>query len=670
MDKRLAAFEWRAFLFAVAIFITVIYSSLFAHELSPLALFNPALGIGAGLMIVYERRILFSLVIGFFLGSSFLHAVFTEAAPGLGMAMVVLSTTIFAGQLLVVDYTLEKIGLKSFDKTELSRANVSIFFLAVVVALVGGFIRYGGYMWIHPETLPEQYAFLFASIGDFFGLAILAPIVELCFVSERKTLDYGLKTRLALYALFYALLTASVLGIAYVDAPLVLTRNLYLFILFFLAAAFLFSCRFIAVLVLATLTLLRLQYVSLENVEEFLFTTITLLAFVYISTITAILLKRFKDLRFAKTLELKETTESLDNMLEYLRGFLALSKDILTQSRSRDAFARRTFEIATLLFDADHIFSYFDDEGVLTMVNAKNYPIKRIPFLYDLHDAERIRNEDTIFHSDVRKDLRNRYSEAFVRDKFKHYETFTRAYMVFTFTPKTYYVVGLDYADRDLDDTEMRRMSDFTKILNKLFRKNYVTSYALELKDDTILTFVRALDLYDRYTKGHSEDVAHLSEKVAEYLGLSAEVRKNIYWAGLLHDVGKLGVPYNILNKKDKLTDDEYRTIQKHVQHGYDILIGFEGLKVIATMVNHHHEWWNGKGYPQGLKEHDISIGGQILGVADAVATMATDRPYQKRRSKEEIKRELRRYKGTQFSPTIVDAVVHILDRDPEFSTL
>ncbi len=655
---------------ACTTFFMVVLSFTFAYENSPFGLFNPALGFGTGLMLVYNRRVFYSLLVGDFLGSTFVQAFFTETNPAAGMALVFLYTALFSAQLLVLHYAVSKLGLHSFGIKNLFRANASLLTLAALMALLGGLVRYAGTLWILPEALAEEYPFSFLSVGDFFGVIIVAPLTELVFVREKTPDDYAPQKKMLLYGVFYGLILMGIVAFSLLDVPVVLTRNLYLFILFFLTAALLFSYKAIVFLTLVVVVMLRWQYVMATTAESFLFTSITLLSFVYISTITTILLKRFKDLRFSQTLELKETTEALDNMLEYLRGFLSLSKDILTQNKSRDVFARRTFEIATLLFDADHFFSYFDNEGILSMVKARNYPIKNIPFLYDLHDANRIRKEDTIFHDDVHKDLKNRYGEEFASSHANGLSTFSRAYMVFSFTPQVFYVIGLDYTEKTLDESEMRRMDDFTKILNKLFEKNYATSYALELKDDTILTFVRALDLYDRYTKGHSEDVAKLSQSVAEHLNLSGDARKNMYFAGLLHDIGKLGVPYDILNKEDKLDQEEYRTVKQHVDHGFEILKNFKGMRPIATMIRHHHEWWNGQGYPQGLKGDDISTGGQILAAADAVATMATDRPYQKRRSKEEIIEELQRYKGTQFSPLAVDAIVYVLENDTEFKDL
>ena len=144
----------------------------------------------------------------------------------------------------------------------------------------------------------------------------------------------------------------------------------------------------------------------------------------------------------------------------------------------------------------------------------------------------------------------------------------------------------------------------------------------------TVTALSEAVDAKDRYTSGHSKRVAEYSRKIAERMGKSKEEQDEIYRAGLLHDVGKIRIPEDIINKPGRLTDEEYNTIKIHPITGYNILRGIAEDSSIATAAKHHHERFDGKGYPTGLTGEEIPETARILGVADAYDAMASNRSY------------------------------------------
>jgi polar amino acid transport system substrate-binding protein len=176
-----------------------------------------------------------------------------------------------------------------------------------------------------------------------------------------------------------------------------------------------------------------------------------------------------------------------------------------------------------------------------------------------------------------------------------------------------------------------------------------------------IIVFTKALEYYDTYTKGHSVNVANYASKISEKLGFESERISKIYWAGLVHDVGKIFVPQSVLNKSEKLTDEEYELIKLHPLKGYELISEIEGLKDIAEIVLYHHERYDGKGYPYGKKGDEIPIESRILCVADSFDAMTSDRPYKKSLTLEEAIEELRKNSGTQFDPEIVSVLIDIL---------
>ncbi|MCQ2770911.1 MAG: diguanylate cyclase, partial [Clostridia bacterium] len=170
---------------------------------------------------------------------------------------------------------------------------------------------------------------------------------------------------------------------------------------------------------------------------------------------------------------------------------------------------------------------------------------------------------------------------------------------------------------------------------------------------DSISTIANTIDAKDEYTRGHSQRVAIYSKMLAKEVGLSDEIVENIYSIGLLHDIGKIGVPDSILNKPGKLTFDEYKILQNHTVVGANILSDFDSIQGIDIGTRYHHERYDGKGYPEGLKGEEIPIIARIIAVADSFDAMTSDRVYRNKLTREEVTNELVKGLGTQFDATI-----------------
>src|SRR5437763_216811 len=171
----------------------------------------------------------------------------------------------------------------------------------------------------------------------------------------------------------------------------------------------------------------------------------------------------------------------------------------------------------------------------------------------------------------------------------------------------------------------------------------------------------KAVDARDTYTGSHSGRVAELAARLALRLGLDPEQVELTRLAGSLHDLGKLAIPEELLRKAGELTDSERLVLERHPQIGYRMLDSL-GVDPVADVVLHHHERWDGAGYPDGLRGEEIPLGARIIFVADAYDAMTSDRVYRARRSHEEALGELRRCTGTQFDPLIVDAFAEELE--------
>lgn len=174
---------------------------------------------------------------------------------------------------------------------------------------------------------------------------------------------------------------------------------------------------------------------------------------------------------------------------------------------------------------------------------------------------------------------------------------------------------------------------------------------------DVIESLVATLEAKDSYTSGHSERVSYMACDLSEKLGLSMICRKNIHIAAHLHDIGKIGVPDKVLNKSGKLSEEEWGYMKKHPQIGFDILSKAKKLKDISNIVLYHHERWDGKGYPYGLKEKDIPIGSRVIAVCDSIDAMTSNRPYREAMSLEQCFEELFKNKGKMYDPQIIEYI-------------
>ena len=190
---------------------------------------------------------------------------------------------------------------------------------------------------------------------------------------------------------------------------------------------------------------------------------------------------------------------------------------------------------------------------------------------------------------------------------------------------------------------------------------------SMRLFDQTALALVTAIDAKDEYSHGHSMRVGEYSRRIAENMGKSEEECRKVYYAGLLHDVGKIGISDTIIRKNGKLTPGEYEEIKNHPVLGNQILSSIRDYPYISIGAHYHHERYDGKGYPEGLKGEDIPEIARIISVADAYDAMSSNRSYRKAIPQQIIREEIVKGAGTQFDPQIAMIMRHLIDMDGEY---
>ena len=180
-------------------------------------------------------------------------------------------------------------------------------------------------------------------------------------------------------------------------------------------------------------------------------------------------------------------------------------------------------------------------------------------------------------------------------------------------------------------------------------------------------TLAHTIDAKDNYTSGHSTRVARYAREIARRMGKDEKTQNSIYFMGLLHDIGKIGIKDEIINKPGGLTEEEFFTIKRHSTIGYDILRDMSEISDIEKGARWHHERYDGKGYPDGLKGEEIPEYARIICVADAYDAMTSKRSYRDSMPQAKVRDEIKKGRGSQFDPKIADVFLTIMDEDTEY---
>lgn len=219
------------------------------------------------------------------------------------------------------------------------------------------------------------------------------------------------------------------------------------------------------------------------------------------------------------------------------------------------------------------------------------------------------------------------------------------------------------YIDRTTDS--VRELKRVNWELTQAHREIVTASQAIrQLNDELFLTLAKIIDARDPYVSGHAAKVAEYATAIGVELELSPERMEQVRQAALLHDIGKIGISERILHKPGTLTPEEYEQVKTHAVLGAEFLETSHGLRHLAPFVRHHHERWDGRGYPDGLRGDEIPLEARILAVCDAVEAMASDRPYHRAMALEQIVAEVRRCAGTQFNPDVAEAFIRVVERN------
>jgi len=372
---------------------------------------------------------------------------------------------------------------------------------------------------------------------------------------------------------------------------------------------------------------------------------------------------KYNEIR-VKNRKLDTANIKLKNLIE---SITELSEYSLKEEKS---FLKKLFEnVFDIISEAElgSVYKYGNEE--VNFIETRGHDLNELNNLnIKLNDFQKV-NGCQIF-TDINQNLIEKYKTK-EQKNIKQSIIPAKETMKFNITFEENIIGGISLdisinSDETFSQNSFELFKAFYNIAQSFYKIQDYNKLRGKFTKELAISMIHMLELHDEYTIGHSENVAILSSDFAEYLNLEEEKKSRIYWAGLVHDIGKILIPSQILNKKGKLTEKEYQIIKNHPKWAYETLKRSSQLSDIAKYVHYHHENWDGSGYPKGLSGDNIPLLSQIISIADSWDAMRSNRSYRDALSYNEAIAELQRGKNSQHKEAIVNKFITMLNSQQE----
>lgn len=628
------------------------------------AIFFPSAGVYTGFYYIYRKRVLPGIISAIFLTNMIYRTLTLDEELFITLILSVAFLISNLVEMVLFSYLIEKLKIKltkTLNVTDLGKYAVMI----ILIGVVGSFIGVTALSLVYGF---EEYNIVLITwaVGSSSGILVFSSLIINTHLHDHPI---SFDMRRFLYSITYILIFFFITLFIFVDF-----NNNYLsfdsfqifLILLYLIAAAKFSYRMIAVSNVILILFVDFIYLPLYTESDLFLELIRLNLFIMIMSSIASVVRILILEREHNYEQMKMARNNMEKMILATNELFQIENKIPSEiKQSSLKYLRNMFQIATETYpNFDLASCHIKDGKYVVFVSAIGYDIKQLndmKFLsehfvweYDKPAVVTETDYDTVFEEQTTKD-----------DFFGDYTPIKQS-IRFTVKFGEDELAGMSFdiiegSEKSFQQQDLDNFVSFQSLMNSYYRVETLSTEKHRLKDDIVLSLVRTLELYDLYTGGHSEQVAELSALIGEEMKLPANQIRDLYWSGIVHDIGKIGLPEQVLNKNGKLTKEEYELVKKHSEYGYDILSKSQGLMDIALIVRHHHEWYNGKGYPDGLKGNEIPFLAQILHACDAVDAMAQDRIYRARRTEEEMMDQLAIGSGDQFNPDIARVLIDFI---------
>ncbi len=634
------------------VMLSVVLGRLFRVGTMEGSLIWPAIGMGFAFVLHQRTRILPALFIGYFIG---INIAFLVGTPWSLMAIfvAVLQSLAFVFTLYMVlrFWQWFKIG-ETLTGANIAKAAVAIGTLALLSALIGN----GLYLMVGFDTFDHFIDNVTTwMVGDIFGYLIIGVPYYFALREDEDPYYTTFEWKEVLFYLSFivvasALLIEQVPFFNYVE-------HRYLFIIFAIIMAFNYGYRTPVAFSVMTLIMLSFWPPDFTEFGDYYY-VISINTFLVVLTIIVMTIRYFVDSNKEKQVSLEVKSERLDDLLTAAEDLLGLSSDLNAVELNRiEIQAKKIFRVVFTLFNKAEYGSCLLVEEGFRFVDAIGFnlgSLNRMPNQF----TRRITFEEPKIVRQSENFVESQFGEYYAEYREKNPPLKESIYFTIRFTEKVLCTLCFDLdseSPHSFSEDDLVYFNSMQKLLNGLFRTDDLISEYETTKDQLVDTMLKTIRLFDEATMNHSVDVAEMAKKLAEHADCDKETRDLLYWAGIMHDIGKLGLPKALITKTGELSLSEYEMMKEHPRLGYETLKDSLELKTIAEYVLHHHERYDGSGYPEGLSGQRLRLPSEILALAEVIATMARRQPYSPQKSLVEIVSELKRLRGKHFSKDVTD---------------
>ena len=659
--------NWQLNIIVFVVISFAIYIGLSFTQVSGAAsIFYPSAGMSAALFYIYRKKIAIGLFGSIFLANVVFRIIYVNESGLQSLALSLFFVGVTFIEVSVFSYIMKKTNYrveKAFSLRESNKFSLSVFIATVLGAAFGTFS-----LFLHiDEGINIIQTFSYWVIGDAMGIIVFASLVINNHYHDKPIFEQKrMITKGAIHLSIYALFLFFIFGESGNDFMTFGSFQVFI-VLMYIISAFLFSFRMIAIKNLMFLLALDFLYFPTITGEGYIFEAIQLSLFVIILSSIASVIRMVILTRQDSYEKMRIARESLEKIMLSTNQFVNVESTFTEESQGFGReYLRSMFEIACELYPRfDRASCTVVNGRFVEFVAVKGYDRKQLNglrlladrFKWDFETPEVIENLDFTLLTDSPHKVEEYINTHGAIQKSLQFTVMIGENKLAGMSFDLYENSKFDFTERDIHNYE-----SFQKLMNSYYKIAILNTEKDILRDDIVLSLVRTLELYDLYTSGHSEQVARLCYEFGKELNLPNDELQELFWSGIVHDIGKIGMPADVLNLSRRLTDEEYNMVKQHPQNGYNILSRSKSLEKIADVVLHHHEWYNGRGYPYGIAGEDIPYHSRILHVCDAVDSMAKDRVYRKALTEDQIIRELDEGRGEQFDPETADLMIKIIE--------
>lgn len=357
--------------------------------------------------------------------------------------------------------------------------------------------------------------------------------------------------------------------------------------------------------------------------------------------------------------ELEESFIENHLLIEKLEAFLEIPQILTAFKDMKDLLSFCYQKLLSIISETDCSLVAINEDAKLLFINGQGIDFQDINRLG--LNAEKYLRKKLVLYKTFEKGEFMEEMDLQIEDPKVHQQiaSIQQALIIPAVSKEYYYghlaFYNLEGSGNKLTTDDYKIAEFFSSFLKAFLMIKEFSEIEMDIQKETIHAIIALLEKHDPYTRGHSENVAKLSMEFGRHLGFSEKKIQDLYWAGIVHDMGKILIPQNILNKPTRLTIEEFKEIKKHPVYAYDVFKNSRPMREIALFVKHHHEKYNGRGYPEGLKGKAIPYESRILCIADAWDAMTSERVYKTGLNKTEAISEIMQNKGEQFDPKLTE---------------